>query len=140
MIRTQPLVLALEPQTHPQAFILRLKGAFLESSLPEVSERLGGYLDAQGQRIFIMDFAHCSSVCSSGWGMVLFAHHQIRKAGGTLVLTGLAGEALSTFEMLDLRELMGLYPDVESALRSIPPPTYARIWTSIKIPRFNSSN
>jgi anti-anti-sigma factor len=140
MIRTQPLVLALEPQTHPQGFILRLKGAFQESSMAEVSERLGGFLELHGKGTFILDFTHCSSVCASGWGMVLFAHHQIRKAGGKLVLTGLAGEGLATFEMLDLGELMDLYPDVESALRAAPAPTYAKIWTSIKIPRFNSSN
>ncbi len=161
MARFQTLELVLEPQKLEEGYLLRLKSPLESPSLPDMAERLGTYIAKYGSGTLILDLTHCPSVCASGWGLILFAHQQVKKLGGQFILTGLngtveapgparsnrknrvtaeLGSVLESFEALDLGRSITSFPTVSATLKSAPKTKPIKLWDSIRIPHWSLQN
>jgi anti-sigma B factor antagonist len=67
----------------------------------------------QGNKALLIDFSGVMFMDSMGLGTLITAHKVIQKAGGTLSLCGLWGQARMVFEMSNMDELFKVYENPE---------------------------
>jgi anti-sigma B factor antagonist len=76
-------------------------------------------LIAQGRCLLIVDCVGLKYVSSSGIGMLISLHRELREAGGQMLLAGATGPVFELLELMNLGSILELFADMDQARQAI---------------------
>jgi anti-anti-sigma factor len=92
----------------------QLFGDPVESS-QDLDWQLLDLLEKERKRV-VFDLAGLQFVDSTGVGLIVKCSVALRKAGGELRVVGAAGWVEKTLKMMHIDQMIGFYPDIETAV------------------------
>ena len=63
----------------------------------------------------VLDLSETQYVSSAGWGVILGHLKEFRDKGGNIVICSANGHVKEVYEIMELKEVLESYPDVEKA-------------------------
>jgi|ERR1035437_2332421 anti-anti-sigma factor len=72
----------------------------------------------EGKVKLVLDMSRTQYVSSAGWGVILGHLRDFRNKGGNIVISGAVDHVKSVYEIMDLKEVLDSYPDLEKACSS----------------------
>jgi anti-anti-sigma factor len=111
-------------QAAPGISVVVLAGQLTQGKAPTEIEYLIMENIRDGARKLVVDLTELTFIDSSGLGMLVTCAGVMKKQGGKLVVAGAAGKVGQMFEITGLKNIVGLYADLPSAVEgfSAPPP------------------
>lgn len=76
-------------------------------------------LIADGSRKVVLDLSGLNYLDSAGIGVLIVTISEMERQGGLLRIAGAQGAVAKAFEIVHMKRVAPLYPDVESACRAI---------------------
>ena len=102
---------------HGEIVILAVHGKLDAATSPLFEERVRPMLD-QGDRNFLLDFAHLDYISSAALRSLLGLARKATNAGGKVVLLSLQGPIRDIFDMSGFTQIFPIYSSQEEAIRS----------------------
>ncbi len=99
----------------PESVLLRIQGRLYMATLPRLEEQFEAVIPKCGKKV-ILDLSDTTYISSNCWSVFLILARRVKSMGGILLLSGMKGEVLNAYELLELRILIQSFPNVSAAL------------------------
>ena len=96
-----------------------LRGQILLCTETECIEFFDKIAEEKSHLTVILDMSGVGYINSTGIGMIIKCLKKFRENGGRLVFCSLVPEVMKLFDIIKLTQILEIYPDEETAIRSI---------------------
>lgn len=107
----------LNPEKHYQ--IIKFNGDFDKAGYIEVKEELNSDVKSFKGTSLVFDFTHLKFINSEGIGYLMEVHTYLVKSDKQLVIVGANAHVKDVFGAVGIREIISLYPDMDSFLKKL---------------------
>ena len=85
-------------------------------NVDEFARHLGDVVQSRTEQVVVVDLRNVSLLSECGLNVLVGAHGRLSKAGGTLRLCSVKGQAQEKLTTTRMDRLLEIYPDVSAAL------------------------